>query len=357
MLGFFVLSALILCLLIAALIYQALGAKKDAERFPPPGRLVDVGGYRLHIDCMGKGSPTVVLESGIAAASLSWRLVQNGVAGFTRVCCYDRAGLAWSEPGPAPRSVEAIVEELHLLLTHAGIAGPYVLVGHSFGAFTARAYASMYPADLAGMVLIDPLHPSEWLEMSDKQERRLRGGVKLSRLGAVLAHVGVVRFCLALLGGGAAGVPRQFMKIFGPDATQLVGRIVGEVTKLPRDVWPALQALWCQPRCFHAMADHLASIPESAARVAAMSRSVGEVPLVVLCAGNRSPDQVAEDEALVRLSSHGRRAVAAESGHWIQLDRPDLVIEAICEVVLAVRQRQAERFSSSGSSWKAEVRR
>ena len=207
LLGFLVLSALILCLLIAALIYQALGAKKDAERFPPPGRLVDVGGYRLHIDCMGRGSPTVVLESGIAASSLSWRLVQNGVAGLTRVCCYDRAGLAWSEPGPAPRSVEAIVEELHLLLTHAGIAGPYVLVGHSFGAFTARAYASVYPADLAGMVLIDPLHPSEWLEMSDKQERRLRGGVKLSRLGAVLAHVGVVRFCLALLGGGAAGVP------------------------------------------------------------------------------------------------------------------------------------------------------
>ncbi|HWR73601.1 MAG TPA: alpha/beta fold hydrolase, partial [Nitrospirota bacterium] len=130
---------------------------------PPPGRIVDVGGYRLHLNCTGEGSPTVILESGMNEFSLSWALVQPGVAKFTRVCSYDRAGLGWSDPGRAPRTSETIVRELHALLRAAGITGPLVLAGHSFGGMNARLYARRYPNEVAGMVLVDSAHEDQSL--------------------------------------------------------------------------------------------------------------------------------------------------------------------------------------------------
>ena len=102
-------------------------------REPPPGKLVDIGGYQLHINCTGKGSPTVILEAGLGGDSRSWHEVQPEIAEFAQVCSYDRAGLGWSDPGPKPRTSQQIVKELHRLLAKADIQSPYVLVGHSFG--------------------------------------------------------------------------------------------------------------------------------------------------------------------------------------------------------------------------------
>src|SRR5437870_790334 len=126
---------------------------------PPPGRLVDVGGWRIHINCTGEArvsQPTVILESGIGDFSVEWSLVQAGVAKFARVCSYDRAGDGWSELGPYPRTMRQIVYELHALLEKAGVKPPLVLVGHSYAGWLVRLYASIYPADVAGMVLIEP---------------------------------------------------------------------------------------------------------------------------------------------------------------------------------------------------------
>jgi pimeloyl-ACP methyl ester carboxylesterase len=151
-----------LLLVLAGIVYQAIASARDAQRYPPLGRLIDVVGYRLHINSTGEGTPAVVLDAGVCDCSLNWCLVQPEVAKFTRVCSYDRAGMGWSDAGPSPRTSEVIVRELHTLLTNAGIAGPYVLVGHSFGGYNVRLFAHDYPEEVVGLVLVDSAHEDQW---------------------------------------------------------------------------------------------------------------------------------------------------------------------------------------------------
>jgi pimeloyl-ACP methyl ester carboxylesterase len=329
----------LLALLIAAgALYQFFGARQSARRYAAPGMMIDVGGQHLHLVCAGNGRPTVLFESGIAASSLSWARVLRDVAAFTRACAYDRAGLGWSEPPRAPRTVARMLAELQGILANGATAGPAVLVGHSFGAFLVSAYASRYPADVAGLVLLDP--PSEWREITPHQARLLWGGIQLSRIGGVLARVGVVRACLALLTGGAPGVPRLFVRVFGPTAARTLERLVGEVRKLPPEVHPIVQALWCQPKCFQAMADHLAALEETTAAASRVA-SLADVPLVVISSGDQPPDAIENHRQLASLSSQGRHMVAMKSGHWIQFDQPDLVITAIRETIERARHTSA----------------
>src|SRR5215216_1696212 len=147
----------------------------------PVGRLVDVGGYRLHLACQGEGSPTVVMEAAIGETGLLWSPVQPTVAQRTRACVYDRAGYGWSDPSPRPRTAAVMVEELHRLLGAAGVPGPYVLVGHSFGGLLVRLYAARYPQEVAGLVLVDSAHeqqhrraPAEIRELAPQFEEQAR---------------------------------------------------------------------------------------------------------------------------------------------------------------------------------------
>jgi pimeloyl-ACP methyl ester carboxylesterase len=149
------LVGLLVALGLAGASYEAIAAAGDARRYPPPGRLVDVGGERLHIQCVGTGSPTVVLDAGLGGSSLDWNLVQSELGNTTRVCAYDRAGMGWSDPSPYPRTPRQIADELHTLLTNAGIAEPYVLVGHSLAGKNVRLFALTHPDQVAGMVLVD----------------------------------------------------------------------------------------------------------------------------------------------------------------------------------------------------------
>ena len=202
-----VVIAALTALLAIGIGYQIVQNAADVPRFPPPGQLVEIApGRRLHVDCRGAGEPVVILEAGIAASSLSWSRVQPRVAEFTRVCTYDRAGLAWSEPADPPYTAMHMADQLHALLTAIRLPRRYVLVGHSFGGFVVQAFASKYRDEVAGLVLVDTIYPAEWTAMTPQQRFRLRGGVFLSRIGGLLARVGLVRACLSLLARGSTGV-------------------------------------------------------------------------------------------------------------------------------------------------------
>jgi pimeloyl-ACP methyl ester carboxylesterase len=329
-----VFGAVITIVVAAGALYQLIGVRRDARRCVAPGMMIDVAGQGLHVMCAGSGRPIVLFESGIAASSLSWTGVLRDVAVFTRAC----AGLGWSDQARAARTVARMLGELRGVLAQTENAGPAVLVGHSFGAFLVCEYASRYPAETAGLVLLDP--PSEWHEITRQQRRLLWGGTQLSRMGGILARIGVVRACLALLTGGAPRVPRNFVRVFGPTAARTLERLVGEVRKLPPDVHPIVQALWCQPKCFRAMADHLGVLEEMAAAVSRVT-SLADVPLVIISSGDQSPDTIAKHRQLAGLSSQGRHMVATKSGHWIQLDEPDLVVTVIRDIVERTRHSSA----------------
>src|SRR4051812_24508546 len=153
------LVGLIVVLGLVGAVYESAAEVADARAYPAPGQLVDVGGYRLHINCVGTGSPTVVIDAGWGDWSGGWSRVQPEAAKTTRVCTYDRAGMGYSDAGPLPRTADHFARELHTLLQQAGVQGPYVLVGHSFGGAPVRVFAHTYAADVAGVVLIDSMNP------------------------------------------------------------------------------------------------------------------------------------------------------------------------------------------------------
>ena len=322
----------------AGLTYQWVGIRRDATRFPAPGRLIDVARQRLHVFEMGEGTPPVVLEAGISATCVNWRGVQTEIAKFTRALAYDRAGLGWSDPARTPRTAPQMVEELHAMLREAAIPPPYILVGHSFGGLMVRLYACRYPNEVAGLVLVDPLRPGEWSPITAEQKRMLTGGAFLSHWGGLLARFGVVRFTLARVGQGSSTLPRFIGRATSSGAgLAMMERMIGEVRKMPQELWPAIQSHWCHSKSFASMGRHLTSLPAS---VACLD---GTAPLnipVTLIAGAQSRTQWPADE-LASVSSDMTYLVAQNSGHWVQLDEPALVVDAVRELV--TRAREGER--------------
>jgi pimeloyl-ACP methyl ester carboxylesterase len=353
LLFFMYLLAAIAVVLVAGFTYQRVGSARDRRRFPPPGRLVPLdqtGGTRLHIHGLGNSGPAVVLDAGIGASSLSWSLVQPEIARFARVYAYDRAGLGWSDPPGwqrGPRLASRMAEELRALLHNSGVDGPYILVGHSFGGYVARLYAERWPVEVAGLVLVDSPDETEWSEPTPEYRMRQRGGALFARVGGLLARVGVVRFCLNRLSGGATALPTALTRSFGPAAFDLVKRMVGQVLKYPAHLRPVAQAHWSRPEPFLSLSDHLAHLPESAAEVAACG-AVGDVPLVVLTAADPSPARAARQDALACLSTRGRHVIARQGGHWLNLDQPELVVRMIESVVEEVRAGGCSSGSSIG---------
>ena len=333
---------LVVLLPLSGFLYQAAGSARDQRKFPPPGRLVDIADgrlrLRLHLVDAGQGSPTVIFESGIAASSLNWTAIQAEVARFTRACAYDRAWLGWSDPARTPLVASRLVEDLHSLLVTAQVPAPYVLVGHSFGGLLIQAYAVAHPHQVAGIVLIDPLPASEWLHVSGERLRILRWGIRLSRRGALLARLGVVRISLALLSGGGRRIPKLVAKLSSGRAESTLSRLVGEVQKMPPQVWPMVQAHWCQPKAFLGMAEYFGALPESAEQAAALN-DLPRVPVTILSAANSTASQLAERDGLAGRSPRGKHVVVPDSAHWIHLDQPEVVIEAIREMVEQVRSR------------------
>jgi pimeloyl-ACP methyl ester carboxylesterase len=313
--GLAALVGLIAVLALAGASYEAIAAAGDARRYPAPGQLVDVGGYRLHIQCVGTGSPTVVLDAGLGGSSLDWNLVQPELGRSTRVCAYDRAGMGWSDPGPQPRTPRQIADELYTLLTNAGIAEPYVLVGHSLGGKNVRLFTIAHPEEVAGMVLVDARSEYVDANTSAAEEEAFQQNIAAQasqfRVGRSL---GLVRLIGASLWGGPA-MPR---------ATRTEGMLF-QTSQRGVDAQTA---------------EGLERAADDALLQAAPA--LGDRPLFVVAAGQNmtaTPYWAEAQRRQAALSSNGRLIVVEGSGHAIHWEQPTLVIDAVRQVIADVRSR------------------
>jgi len=289
---------------------------------------VDIGGRRLHVNMAGQGSPCVVLEAGIAASSLSWVLVAKKVAEFATVMTYDRAGFGWSDAAPHRCTALDSARDLALLLEKAEVSGAVLLVGHSFGGLIARIFQQMHPERVSGMVLVDPVCRSEWREADEGRKRMLARGVMLSRRGEWLARLGVVRLALWLLMSGSRAIPKLLARASAGRAAGVTERLTGEVRKMPKELWPQAAAHWSRARSFHAMADALENLPLSVTQIDE-KRSLGNSPVAVLSAASANAVELREHAHDAALSTSGSHRVVPECGHWMQLDAPDAIVEAV----------------------------
>lgn len=202
-------SIIAFVLAITGMIYQTAATESDQRKYPPPGILVNVNGHKMHIYCMGEGSPTIILDHVGGGSSVDWSLIQPKLAERTRVCAYDRAGFGWSDYNPAPRTLAQQVNELHGLLQGANEHAPYILVGHSYGARVDRVYAAKYPDEVAGMVLMDagiladdPRYPAEMQSDFELENNMLRAA-------RWLAPFGLVRVTRPLMGFPTYDLPEE----------------------------------------------------------------------------------------------------------------------------------------------------
>ena len=298
--------------------YQWLATRKDLAATPPPGRLVDIGGYRLHLWCTGDGAPAVILDTGLGGSSADWGFVQPAVARFTRVCSYDRAGMGYSDPGPSPRTARRIASELAELVARSGIGGPVVLVGASIAGFDGRVFASDHPERAAGLVLVDASHEDDAHEVPG-----------MARLVPLFATLGALR-------------------LFGVSFGQ-------RDESLASSVQPYARATRFRAAGYRAAADELTHVRESAEEVR-RSRHKLTIPILVVT-GARGADEnwraLQQDQA--SLSERGCLIVAPQSGHVVQTDQPEIVVEAIRTVVEAARGHDV-RLCASPAAHRSDLK-
>ncbi len=313
--------------LAAGAAYRAVAAANDRRHLPPPGRMADAGGRRLHLNVMGQDrrGPTVVLEAGGTSFSPQWARVQPGISGFARVVSYDRAGLGWSEPGPDPRDARSIARELHTALGNAGIKGPYVPVGSSLGGLYALVFADLYPEDVAGVVLVESMHPDQWERLPDRLVRLVRTFDRTIRVLPLLAQLGALRLV---------------------DLTRIMqGRFRDE---LPPEERAQMEAVAATPGHWEAVFGEVSGSWEATREQAraAVAAGLGEKPLVVLTApdnpgfGEMKEAWLEIQAELAALSSRDEHRVLEGASHVDTMIDPETareVVGAVRKVVEAVR--------------------
>ena len=298
----------------ASAIYQAVAETTDRRRQRPPGRLVDAGGHRLHIMCAGGGSPSVVIITALGASCLEWLEVQQRLAQKTAVCVYDRSGTGWSDPPPT-RTGAYMARELHTLLHNASVAPPYVLVGHSLGGLVTRIFAHLYPAEIAGIALIDSSHPEQSWRLPKTELPQHRGGTLLQAAQWLATPLGLQRMAWDL---GLRKTDPGWSTHRRASAAELLGfnGICREVCKLGD------------------LGD------------------LGDLPLTVLTSAELDPTcsaraqrgrarfypawTILQDE-LAALSSNSAHVTADYGGHHLNQQYPELVAEVIERLVDQVR--------------------
>lgn len=302
-----ILSVMVLSL---AMVATAGAAPLNPDRHPAPGTRIWLGGYRLHLHCTGTGKPSVVLDAGLGGTVLDWQRVQPQIARFTRVCSYDRPGYGWSDRASRPHTVDWLIEELRRLLGGGSVAVPYVLVGHSFGGLIAQLYARRFPEQIGGLVLVDSTHPAQF---------------------GRFAEAGVDKPL-------APPVNRQFV----------IGNHYRIPDGLPETLRATARALALMPDSVYSLYSEMQHLQYNAHLVQRIGGRLPDVPLVVLAHDSRMRvtderrQRLAEtwlglQDELSREVSRGRLVITDRSGHYIQLDQPELVIDAVHDVVRQVR--------------------
>ena len=331
-------SAVLVVLVFAGAIYENVRAAEDTQHYPAPGRLVDVGGYRLHLDCAGQGSPTLVIDAGAGNWSVAWTKIQDQLAGETRVCTFDRAGLGWSEPGIQPRTSAVMADELHLLLHNAGLFPPFVMVGHSLGGYNARVFTDRYRNEVAGLVLVDSAHEGQWRELPTEVSEFKNDGLHQLYVAKLMARVGLL----------------HLLKLPNP-----------QVDRVPSALQPAYRAALAQARVYDAWYSEMQSVDQDGAQVDA-TRSIGDLPLVVVSAGhsfdafrgltNRIPFDKANKTwlelqgDLARLSPNSTQLIDPTATHDINFDDSDLIIKGVRIALSKVRDHdEREKKARAGS--------
>ena len=308
-------------------------------KVPSAGQIVNVGTHRLYIRCEGAGTPAVIFDAALGASSLSWSLVQPAVARVTRACAYDRAGFGWSDAGPLPRTAGRIADELHGLLRRAMVDPPYVLVGHSFGGLVMRLFTARHREDVAGLVLIEPAIPDEWAAPADEQRTLIARGVRLCDYGGAAAKSGLARAVAMLVGVGALAPARALVALVSRGTLRREDEgILAPIWKLPPEARGVLKHAWTQPKFFEALGSQIRTICDSANEVLhGTPADFDGLPLVVISSATASERRLQSDARLARLSTRGRHVLAENSGHWIPLDAPQVVVDAIVSLVAELR--------------------
>ncbi len=314
-------------------IYQAIASAVDRRRYPPPGRLIEIGNHRLHLIDMGRGGPTVILEAGGGGSSLEWSLVQPELAKYARVVSYDRAGFGWSDPNLKTPTAAQIAEDLHTLLMRADIPGPFILVARSIGGFAARLFAHRYPHSVAGVVLIDAAHEDEPTRVLPELLARGRQDLQLIRFLRFLAPLGLVRF---------AGYWELLPKL----------RVLEKVSPPVRAM---IESSIYRSLYANTLYSEYAAFEASAALVR-KAGTLGDLPLVVLTAerhldaANYPKDfPIARaqqiwlelQKELAALSERGVHTVVEGSSHYIALDRPEAIVGAVRSLIECAQAKGA----------------
>jgi len=333
MIAILLLLSFAVALVAVGFLYQWIGSYRDRIRYTRDGRWVDIGERRrLYVLEKGSGGPTVLFESGIAATNLNWHHIQETVAQFTHTASYDRGGLGWSSRAYTARTPANISVELHAMLQRAGIKPPYVLVGHSFGGLVMRMYALLYPEEVAGVVLVDPMRPEEWPPLDPAKQNMLDRGTRLSGIAVPIARCGLARLAVTSLLCRSGRLSNFLAGAAGDGGKHVLGRVKDEVSKMPREVWPVVAAHWSRPGFYTGMSGHVQAVPETVREMQDANPIIG-IPVVLLTPATSSP---LSDECLRRIGDSVEQIMAVDSAHWIHLDEPELVIESIRGMVTGV---------------------
>jgi pimeloyl-ACP methyl ester carboxylesterase len=342
----FITVAIVALALLAGWIYQQAATAGDRKRHPGPGEMFDLQSHRLHLLSMGSGSPTVIFESGLMSTVLSWENVQAEIAKSTRAVSYDRAGLGWSDPGPAPRDAEQIVSELHRLLERAHVSSPFILVGHSFGGLTTRLFAERYPEQVAGLVLIDPVVPGEWNPANEHNAKRIRMGARILRRATLLSRCGLIRFVSLLFRMGAKTIAEPLVRIMSKGAPKGDGTGRSPLFwNLPASERAMASVFWVQSKFTETIASQLENLPRSAAQVAVAEDLEGKA-ITIISAADTPAERKAAHNATARLSSGGKHVIATRSSHWVMTDEPEVVLGEIREMIARMREPSVRSASA-----------
>ena len=323
--------------------FYPITAQNDSlrEQFLPPGKLVDIGGWRLHIHGDGgtiKEGPTVILEAGAGDFSFDWSLVQPKVATFARVYSYDRAGHAWSDMGPKPHTMHQTVYNLHTLLEKADVPGPYVLIGASHGGFLVRLFAQQYPNEVAGIVLVDVGDENSPLYINGKT---LQPNIDAQGIPIPPAKTSVTKSDNELTDEAEKFI-RNILAQQGLPRSTLdfpYNRLSESVQKIR--LWAVSQMK------FYAVNDNSFYLEEAALMFKERQKKkymFDHIPVFILTRGvPYEQDRITNQKQLLELSHNSKQIIAKKSGHHIQLEDPELVIDAIRQVIEAINKKEKLR--------------